>query len=124
MFCIHAEVWSSAGKLQVAFLGGCAQVGQALACPLLILALMPSNVTKTGQAALRSVQGKQPVLLFWVEDGKRHQGFADQAAILVGHIAFDHAGGPSLTQDARVGLDFAVLNALEEINFHLDGDHP
>lgn len=51
---------------------------------------------------------------------ERHESFADQASIPVRHVAIHHARRFALPQDARIGLDFPMLDAFEEVNLQLD----
>jgi hypothetical protein len=51
-----------------------------------------------------------------------HEGFADEPPVLVDNVAIDDARISSLTQYASVGRDFPMLDGLEKIDLHFDGN--
>ena len=49
---------------------------------------------------------------FWVAEHHGMPGVASSSPpVLIGHIAIHDTSGPSLTQDVRIGLDFAMFDA-------------
>ena len=63
------------------------------------------------------------LILLLRNNGKRHQGFADQPLVFVPYVAIHYAGTSSLTQHASVRFDFPMLDGLQKIDLHFDGDH-